>query len=105
MSADRRIQTPGAKGDPRLTMVLRGVARILDQTTVGLAWPEESASKRDKALIARLRRTGGLLAMGLNASGGLVERTAAVSGSLTAAAILDEQGVFLAALYAVDAVP
>jgi len=105
MSADRRIQTPGAKGDPRLTMVLRGVARILDQTTVGLAWPEESASKRDKALIARLRRTDGLLAMGLNASGGLVERTAAVSGSLTAAAILDEQGVFLAALYAVDAVP
>jgi len=105
MSADRRIRTPGAQGDHRLTMVLRGVARILDQTTVGLAWPEESASTRDKALIARLQQTDGLLAMGLDARGALVERAAAVSGSLTAAAVHDEQGVFLAALYAVDAVP
>ncbi|ALL14118.1 PAS domain S-box protein [Caulobacter henricii] len=105
MTAERRIQTPGAKGDPRLTMVLRGVARILDQNIIGLAWPEESASVRDKALIARLKRTDGLLAMGLDADGTLVERAAAKSGSLTAAAIHDEQGVFLAALYAIDEVP
>ncbi|WP_419262220.1 PAS domain S-box protein [Caulobacter sp. ErkDOM-C] len=48
--------------------------------------------------------TAGLLAAGVGADGGLVDRRAAVRGSLTAVPILDDQGQFLVALYAIDEV-
>ncbi len=105
MIGSRLIRTPGAKGDELLTRVLRVAARILQQNTVGLAWPEREASLWDKDLIERLNLTDGLLAVGLDADGGLIDRRAAVTGSLTAAPVVDDQGQFLAALYAIDAIP